>query len=182
MGQAPRKPIGPDFSRDWVVGAEHIAQDGSDFWQKKREQMGWSRQEVEELTDGMVIVERQTMFEDRPYFPELDELEALAHIYATSPGALLDACFEERGMLLRGEEEADLPKGWVVRSSARPREIQKGWKVWYAKPRDRARWCLVERRVEQQNGLRVELTGYSLSVVLEAFRSYKVAIPPEAAR
>lgn len=182
MSDTLLKPIEPDFSQDWVRGAEHTAQEGSEFWQKKREEKGWSREDVEQLTDGMVIVERQTMFEDRPDFPDLQELEALAHIYETSPGALLDAAFEEWGALLRSEEEGDLPKGWVVRDAARPREIQKGWKVWYARPKEGGRWCLVEARTEQQNGLRCELTGFSLPIVLEAWESYKVAIPPEASR
>jgi len=47
------------------------------------------------------------MFEDLPEMPNLEELEALAFLYGTSPGALLDRCYEERGRFLREEEEGD---------------------------------------------------------------------------
>lgn len=91
---------------DWQRGAEYVAQEGSELWQKLREERGWSREDVEEKTD-LVCWERQTMFEDRPDMPDLQELEALATIYETSPGALLDRCFEEKGKELREEEEAE---------------------------------------------------------------------------
>lgn len=92
---------------DWRIGAEYISQEGSRLWQQLREERGWTRGVVEEKTDWFVIHERQEMFEDRPDMPDIGELESLAILYGTSPGALLDRCYETKGRELREEEERD---------------------------------------------------------------------------
>jgi len=54
-----------------------------------------------------VCWQRQAMFEELPEMPTLRELEALAVLYETSPGHLLDECYERVGRKLREEEEGD---------------------------------------------------------------------------
>jgi transcriptional regulator with XRE-family HTH domain len=97
---------------DWRRGAEYVCQEGSPLWQQLRQEKGWTREELEAQTDavaGMPVVwQRQAMFEDLPDLPTIEELEALAQVYDTKPGELLDRCYEETGRMLREEEERDV--------------------------------------------------------------------------
>lgn len=99
----------PDFTKFWVVGHEYISQEGTDFFKKLREEAGLTRENIETLSGyiGFVSVPQQMMFEDYPGIPTLDELVALAVIYDTSPGALIDRCFSKKGAQLLAERAAD---------------------------------------------------------------------------
>lgn len=103
-------PVKHDFSKAWVRGWEHIAQEGTSYFQRLREARGWSRQDVWDLTDGHLDPGVQAVYEGEwapAWAPDVDTLIDLAHIYGTSPGQLLDGCFEEKGRELLAEEEED---------------------------------------------------------------------------
>jgi hypothetical protein len=93
------------------LGSEYVSQEGTTFWERLRTERGWTRDDVERLTEkeategfGVpVIHERQEMFEERPDFPDLQELEALATLYDMTPGQLLDRCYTEEGERIRGD-------------------------------------------------------------------------------
>lgn len=97
-------PIKPDYDKAWVRGWGHINQEGTTYWRELREQRGWSREDIELLTDGCVPPPVQEMFEDYPTMPSREDLEALAIVYSSTPGRLLDSCYEAKGAELLTEE------------------------------------------------------------------------------
>lgn len=105
----PLTPIKPDYSQAWVLGHEHISQEGTTFWQRKREEKGWTREDVHELTDWQLDPNTLGLIEG-DYGPgtvwELDHLTTLAVLYGMRPGEMLDACFEEKGFQILEEDDA----------------------------------------------------------------------------
>jgi len=100
-----KEAIKPDYSKPWVRGEEYICQEGTEFWRRLREERDWTMDDVELLTDGMVTIPAQMIFEDYPGQPDLHELVALAVIYDTSPGKLLDDCYESKGREIMEDED-----------------------------------------------------------------------------
>lgn len=101
------EPIKPDYSKAWVRGEEHIGQEGTGFWQRKREQRGWSREDVYELTDFVLDPLTLGLIEGDYGCGgvwDMRQLIDLAHLYGESPGAMLDQCFEEMGRELMAED------------------------------------------------------------------------------
>jgi hypothetical protein len=101
--------VQPDFDQAWVVGHEYIDQEGTTFWKKLREDHGYSREDVEAMSTGLcyLSIPEQALFEDYPGMPSVEHLVTLAAIYDTTPGALLDRCFEEKGKELIEERRQD---------------------------------------------------------------------------
>lgn len=107
------KPIKEDFRWPWARGEEHIRQEGTSFWQRLREERGWTRQDVWELTDYVLDPAQQAVIEG-DYQPglvwEMEDLCALATLYGRAPGELLDASFDEAGEMLLGERLREEPE------------------------------------------------------------------------
>jgi hypothetical protein len=79
----PRRPLGArkkDWRWPWVRGDEYIEQEGTSFWQRLREERGWSREDVWDLTGDLVNPAEQALIEGdygNGYIWEIDDLIAL---------------------------------------------------------------------------------------------------------
>lgn len=91
----------------WELGQESVDQEGTGFWQRLREERGWSREDVEERTDGMIRAWEQIGWEDDLAFPDVEQLAELARLYDTTPGSLLDNCYCEKGEPIKYELDHD---------------------------------------------------------------------------
>lgn len=103
-------PIQPDYDQAWVVGEEHVGQDGTYFWKRLREEQGWSQEDVYALTGFMLSPPEQMMIESayQPgYVGDVRQLVMLAVIYGRKPGELLDECFEDAGREIIAERKVD---------------------------------------------------------------------------
>ena len=107
--RTPLKPIEPDYSLAWVRGWEYVSQEGTSLIEKLREERGWSREDVWELTDGQIDPNTLGLIEGDygigyPY--EVDHLISLAVLFGCRPGELLDRIYEEKGSELLAEDDA----------------------------------------------------------------------------
>lgn len=100
-------PIKPDYTQPWVRGWEYILTEGTTFWTRLREERGWTREQVHELTDYVLSPAEQELLEGEwgPGMPTLAQLELLAVLYGRRPGELLDECYEEKGYVLIAEDD-----------------------------------------------------------------------------
>lgn len=98
-------PIKPNYDLPWVRGEEHVATEGTSFWQRQREAKGWTREDVEALSDYVLCVPLQMLWEEHVTMPDVQYLTTLAFLYETSPGRLLDDCYEEKGRVLIAEDQ-----------------------------------------------------------------------------
>lgn len=99
----------PDFTEAWVVGHEYVSQEGTSFFRKLREEAGYTRENIADMTAGLAFLPppAQELFEDWLDLPNLEQLIALAVVYDTSPGELIDRCFREKGAQLLAERADD---------------------------------------------------------------------------
>lgn len=105
-----KAPIRPDYDKAWVRGWEYIGQEGTGYFERLRLERGWTREDVWQLTDGHLDPGVQAVYEGEfapAWLPDLETIIELANLYGTSPGKLLDGCFEEKGRELLAEEEED---------------------------------------------------------------------------
>ncbi len=111
MADAPFKtPIQADYDLPWVRGWEYVIQEGSGTVQRLREERGWSRDDVHELTDFQLDPNTLGLIEGEygagmPW--ETDHLVMLAILFEMKPGELLDLIYEEKGRELLAEEARD---------------------------------------------------------------------------
>lgn len=104
----PLTPIKADYSLAWVCGMEYVNQEGSGVVQRMREERGWSREDVYELTDYMLNPNELGMIEGEygPGVPfEIEHLTTLAVLFGCRPGELLDRIYEEKGSRLLEEDD-----------------------------------------------------------------------------
>lgn len=100
-------PIKADYTKPWVRGWEYVMQEGSGYIQRERAARGWSRADVYELTDYELDPNTQGLIEGEygvgiPW--EIDHLVTYATLFDTTPGALLDAIYEEKGRELLADD------------------------------------------------------------------------------
>jgi hypothetical protein len=104
----PLKPIEFDYSLPWVRGWEYISQEGSSLIERMRKERGWSREDVWELTDGVIDPNTLGLIEGDygiGYPFEVDHLIYLAALFGCRPGELLDRIYEEKGNELLEEDD-----------------------------------------------------------------------------
>lgn len=99
-----------DYSLPWVRGWEYVIQEGSGTVQRLREERGWTRDDVYDLTGGSIDPNTLGLIEGEygPGVPwEVDQLVELAVVFDMKPGELLDLIYEEKGRELLAEETRD---------------------------------------------------------------------------
>jgi hypothetical protein len=104
-----KSPIKPDYSLPWVLGWEYVMQEGSSLVRRLREERGWTRDDVYELTDYTLDPNTLGLIEGEygiglPW--EIDQLVTLAVLFDMSPGQLLDRIYEDKGRELLAEEDS----------------------------------------------------------------------------
>lgn len=103
------KEVEGNYELAWEVGYEYVGQEGTNVFTVLREDRGWTQEDVEQLTGGMVPIPIQMMLEDYPIggHVDVDELVHLARIYGLSPGGLLDLIFVTAGQRILDERKLD---------------------------------------------------------------------------
>lgn len=101
-------PIKPNYELPWVRGMEYVRQEGSTLVQRMREERGWTRDDVHELTDWALDPNTLGLIEGEygagiPW--EIEHLDMLAVLFDTTPGKLLDRIYEEKGHELIAEDD-----------------------------------------------------------------------------
>lgn len=110
MANTVLEPIKPDYSKAWVRGYEQVTQEGTSYFTRLREERGWTREQVYELTDWMLDPATQALIEGDYGIGgiwDFDHLYWLAVLYDKSPGDILNEIYEEKGRELLAEEAAD---------------------------------------------------------------------------
>lgn len=103
-------PKEPDYNLPWVRGWEYICQEGQDYILKQRDQRGWTREDVHDMTEGSLDPNTQGLIEGDyggGQIPDLDDLVCYAILFDTSPGKLLDDILEQKGRQLLAEDDPE---------------------------------------------------------------------------
>lgn len=100
-------PIKPNYDLPWVRGWEYVIQEGSSYIQHARKARGWTRENVWDLSDGVLDPATQALIEGdygigHPW--EIDQLVTYAVLFETTPGRLLDTIYETKGTQLLAED------------------------------------------------------------------------------